>query len=134
MVSIATMIIRLIVIFLNRRKMEKEESLRHYLMEKYQSLIIDYLFGNAGPDDFRPIASDTYRRQVLIDQMIDVSANLKGDEGKKLLSLYKHLGLDKDSINSAYDHRWHKRVKGFRELAFMNIKDANGAIYKALNS
>ncbi|HZK60566.1 MAG TPA: HEAT repeat domain-containing protein [Anaerovoracaceae bacterium] len=134
MVSIATMIILLIVIFLNRRKMEKEESLRHYLMEKYQSLIIDYLFGNAGPDDFRPIASDTYRRQVLIDQMIDVSANLKGDEGKKLLSLYKHLGLDKDSINSAYDHRWHKRVKGFRELAFMNIKDANGAIYKALNS
>jgi HEAT repeat protein len=66
--------------------------------------------------------------------MIDVSVNLKGEEEKKLLSLYKQLGLDRDSINRAYDHRWHKKIKGFRELAFMNIKDANGAIYKALNS
>ncbi|MBN2862241.1 MAG: HEAT repeat domain-containing protein, partial [Bacteroidales bacterium] len=102
--------------------------------EKYQGLIVDYLFGNANPDDFRPIASDTYRRQVLIDQMIDVSVNLKGEEAKKMLSLYKHLGLDRDSIKRANDMRWHKKVKGFRELAFMNIRDANDAIYKALNS
>lgn len=134
MVSIATMIILLIIILLNRLRMEKEERLQQYLMEKYQSLIIDYLFGNANPDEFRSIASDTYRRQILIDQMIDVSVNLKGDEAKKLLSLYKHLGLDRDSITRAYDRRWHKKIKGFRELAFMNIKDANEAIYKALNS
>ncbi|HUW93573.1 MAG TPA: HEAT repeat domain-containing protein, partial [Bacteroidales bacterium] len=133
-ISITIMIVLLIVIFMNRRRMEKEARLRQYLKEKYQSLIIDYLFGNASPDDFRPIASDTYRRQVLIDQMIDVSANLKGEEEKKLLSLYKHLGLDKDSIRSANNRRWHKRIKGFRELAFMNIKDANGTIYRALNS
>ncbi len=134
MVSIATMIILLIIILLNRLRMEKKERLQQYLMEKYQSLIIDYLFGNANPDEFRSIASDTYRRQILIDQMIDVSVNLKGDETKKLLSLYKHLGLDRDSITRAYDRRWHKKIKGFRELAFMNIKDANEAIYKALNS
>ena len=133
-ISIVTMIFLLIIIFLNRRRMEKEERLRKYLMEKYQDLIIDYLFGNTSPDEFRPIASDTYRRQVLIDQMIDVSANLKGDDEKKLLGLYKHLGLDRDSINKAYDHRWHKKIKGFRELAFMNISDANDVIFKALNS
>lgn len=132
--SIASMVILLIIILLNRRRMEKEEKLKNYLMEKYQGLIIDYLFGNAKPDDFRSIASDNYRRQVLIDQMIDVSINLKGEEAKKLLGLYKHLGLDRDSITRAYDYRWHKKIKGFRELAFMNIKDANGAIYKALNS
>ncbi len=66
--------------------------------------------------------------------MIDVSINLKGDDAKKLLGLYKHLGLDKDSIKRAYDYRWHKKIKGFRELAFMNIKDANDALYKAINS
>jgi HEAT repeat protein len=133
-ISIATMLILLIIILLNRTRMEKEERLKNYLLEKYQGLIIDYLFGNASPDDFRLIASDNYRRQVLIDQMIDVSINLKGEEAKKLLGLYKHLGLDRDSINRAYDYRWHKKIKGFRELAFMNIKDANTAIYKTLNS
>lgn len=133
-ISIATMLILLVVILLNRTRMEKEEDLKQYLAETYQGMIIDYLFTGSSPDRFRSIASDTYRRQALIDQMIDVSVNLKGDAEEKLCGLYLYLGLDRDSINRAKDYRWHKKIKGFRELAFMNIKDANNAIYKALNS
>jgi len=134
LVCISSMLILLLFILFNRRRMERTEKLRQYLMEKYQGLTIDYLFGSTTPDDFKPIASDTFRRQVLIDQMIDVSVNLKGEESKKLIGLYKHLGLDRDSISRANDRRWHKKIKGFRELAFMNIKDANDEMYKALNS
>jgi hypothetical protein len=133
-VCIATMIILLVVILLNRARMEKEEKLKQYLAETYQSMIIDYLFTGSSPDKFLEIASDNYRRQALIDQMIDVSVNLKGDAEEKLRGLYLYLGLDSDSIKRAHDHRWHKKIKGFRELAFMNIKDANFTIYKALNS
>jgi hypothetical protein len=132
--SIGSMITLLIVILLHRRKLEKEQKLQQFLMEKYQSLIVDYLYGNATPKDFRPIAADRFSRQVLIDQMIDVSINLKGEESQKLISLYKHLGLDRDSLARARDYRWHKKIKGFRELAFMNIKGANASIFKALNS
>ncbi len=133
-ISFVTMIILLMVILLNRRRMEKEEDLRQYLAETYQGMIIDYLFTGSSPDKFRSIASDNYRRQALIDQMIDVSVNLKGDAEEKLCGLYLYLGLDRDSIKRAHDYRWHKKIKGFRELAFMNIKDANDVIYKALNS
>jgi len=132
--SFVTMIILLITILLNRRRMEKEARLRQYLLEKYQSLIIDYLFGNSGSDAFRSIASDNYRRQVLIDQMIDVSVNLKGDSENKLTRLYMELGLDRDSMRRARSHKWHFRIKGFRELAFMGIKEANDEMYKSLNS
>jgi hypothetical protein len=133
-ISITTMIILLFVILLNRTRMEKQEDLKQYLAETYQGMIIDYLFTGSSPDKFRNIASDTYRRQALIDQMIDVSVNLKGDAEEKLGGLYLYLGLDRDSIRRANDFRWHKKIKGFRELAFMNIKDANNTIYKALNS
>lgn len=133
-ISLVTMIILLFVILLNRTRMEKQEDLRQYLAETYQGMIIDYLFTGSSPDRFRSIASDTYRRQALIDQMIDVSVNLKGEAEEKLGGLYLHLGLDRDSINRVHDFRWHKKIKGFRELAFMNIKDANDTIYKALNS
>jgi hypothetical protein len=132
--SFVTMIVLLIVMLLNRRRMEKEAKLRQYLLEQYQSLIIDYLFGNAGAEAFRSIASDNYRRQVLIDQMIDVSVNLKGDSGDKLTRLYKELELDRDSIRRARSRKWHLRIKGFRELAFMGIKDVNDEMYKSLNS
>jgi HEAT repeat protein len=66
--------------------------------------------------------------------MIDVSINLKGKEIEKLFDLYKLLGLDRDSIKKAHSRQWHKKVKGIRELAYMNIKDANDIIYNALNS
>jgi hypothetical protein len=133
-ISILTMIILLIVILLNRTRMEKEEKLKQYLAETYQSMIIDYLFTGTSPDQFRQIASNSFRRQALIDQMIDVSVNLKGDAEEKLRGLYLYLGLDNDSVKKAHDLRWHKKIKGFRELAFMNIKDANFSIYNALNS
>jgi len=133
-ISITTMIILLFVILLNRTRMEKQEDLKQYLAETYQGMIIDYLFTGSSPDRFRAIASDTYRRQALIDQMIDVSVNLKGDAEEKLSGLYLYLGLDRDSIKRANNFRWHKKIKGFRELAFMNIKEANDVIYEALNS
>ena len=134
LLSIFSMITMLIIILMNRRRMEKEEKIHQYLMEKYQSLIVDYLYGSATSKEFKSIASDNYSRQVLIEQMIDVSVNLKGEESKKLIGLYKYLGLNKDSLARAHDYRWHKKIKGFRELAYMNIKDANDIIYKALNS
>ena len=134
LISISTMIVLLLVILLNRTRMEKEEDLKQYLAVTYQGMIIDYLFSGSSPDRFRRIASDVYRRQALIDQMIDVSVNLKGDAEEKLCGLYLYLGLDRDSIKRANDFRWHKKIKGFRELAFMNIKDANSVIYKALDS
>jgi len=132
--SIVTMVFLLIAILLNRRRMEKESTLRQYLLEKYQGLIVNYLFGDTAAEQFRPIASDIYRRGVLIDQIIDVSVNLKGEAGAKLNHLYRELNLDNDSIRRAHSRRWHLKIKGFRELAFMNIKDANTVIYKALNS
>lgn len=132
--SFITMLVLLVVILFNRNRMEKEAGLRQYLLEQYQSLIIDYLFGNTASDAFRKIASDDYRRQVLIDQMIDVSANLKGDSEEKLMKLYLELNLDKDSLARVRSRKWHKKIKGFRELAFMGIREGNDVIYKSLNS
>lgn len=134
LISIATMIILLVFILLNRIRIERRERLRQELSEEYQSLIVDYLYYDISPEKFREIASDKFRRQVLIDQMIDVGINLKGESSQKLNALYRELGLHIDSIRRAYDFRWHKKIKGFRELSFMNIKDANPEIYKALNS
>jgi len=133
-ISTVSMIILLIIILLNRTRLEREQKLRQFLLEKYQSLIVEYLYGDVVSDEFLKIASDDFRRQVLIDQIIDVSINLKGDTGEKLTMLYNQLGLDKDSIRKAYSKKWHHKVKGFRELAFMNNREANAEIYNALNS
>jgi hypothetical protein len=50
--SILSMIILLVVILLNRTRLEKEEKLRSYLSETYQTMIVDYLFADINTDKF----------------------------------------------------------------------------------
>ncbi len=136
--SIITLITLLIIILLNRRRMEREQKKKEYLMEEYQQLLMDYLFEVEKREqaftDIEKVANDVFNRQILIDQMIDLSINLKGEIKEQIKELYLRLGLKSDSMKKAQSRKWHKNVKGFRELAFMNIRDANDLIVESLNS
>jgi HEAT repeat protein len=50
------------------------------------------------------------------------------------MDLYLKLGLKNDSLEKAKSRKWHKNIKGMRELAFMNIREANDKIIENLNS
>ena len=136
--SIITLITLLIIILLNRRRMEREQKKKEYLMEEYQKLLMDYLFEVEKREqaftDIEKVANNIFNRQILIDQMIDLSINLKGEIKEQIKELYLRLGLKSDSMTKAHSRKWHKNVKGFRELAFMNIRDANDLIVESLNS
>jgi len=125
--SIVTMLTLLIIILLNRRRIQREQELNDYLLEKYQELLMDYLFYEEKQEEafqeLNWVANNRMNRQILIDQMIDLSVNLKGEIREVIQALYNRLGLKKDSLEKAYSRKWHKNVKGYRELAFMNITD-----------
>jgi hypothetical protein len=136
--SIATLITLLILILLNRSKINRDQERKDYLLEVYQEQLMDYLFAEEkrpqALKDLKRVASNHMNRQVLIDQMIDLSVNLKGDIKETIKELYFLLGLEKDSLEKAHARKWHLNVKGYRELAFMNIRDANEKIMQDLNS
>jgi hypothetical protein len=136
--SIITLITLLIIILLNRGKMEREEKQREFLKEVYQLKLMDYLFEEEKREqamkDLQEIASNRFDRQILINQMIDLSINLKGEIKEVIKELYLQMGLKEDSLEKAYSSKWHENIKGFRELAFMNIRDANEKILESVNS
>lgn len=136
--SIITLITLLIIILLNRRRIQREKILNEYLLERYQLLLMNYLFDEEHQElaflELNEVADNHVSRQVLIDQMIDLSVNLKGEIKEDIQKLYLRLGLKRDSLEKAYNRKWHQNVKGFRELAFMNIREANEQIIKSLNS
>jgi len=136
--SIVTLITLLTIILLNRRRLEREAELSEFLLEKYQQLLMDYLFEEKKQEEafeeLCRVANKPMNRQILIDQMIDLSVNLKGEIKEEIQSLFIRLGLKQDSMEKANSRKWHENVKGFRELAFMNIKDANEQIIKSLNA
>lgn len=136
--SLVTLSTLLIFILLNRSRMQRVQKQKDYLLEEYQKLLVDYIFEEekrAGAlKELRQVANNRMNRQVLINQMIDLSINLKGEIKETIKDLYFQLGLERDSLEKAHHKKWHMNVKGFRELAFMNIRDANERILESLNS
>ena len=136
--SILTMLVLLVVILINRNRNERLAKMEENLKEKYQRVLMNYLFDQELPEGaplrLQKIASNSFKRKILIDQMIDLSVNLRGEAAEKLRDLYIRTGLHHDSIKKARSRRWHIKVKGFRELAFMDIRDANDEIIRCLHS
>ena len=54
--------------------------------------------------EIQRVAYNRMNRQVLIDQMIDLSVNLKGEIKEMIEELYLDLGLKRDSLESFLKH------------------------------
>src|ERR1035437_5175465 len=119
---ISSMLVVLLFILFNRNRMDAVELRKQKQREKYQGLLVDYLFATDNidiiPSELKKISSSSFNRTIVIDQMIDLSINLMGTAKEKLRYLFLALNLDKDSIRKAYSRKWHIKIKGFRELAF----------------
>ncbi len=136
--SILSMVALLVVILLHRNKLENIEKTSRDMEQKYQELLMDYLFDEERQtgtiERIKKVAADALKRQILMKQMKDLMTNLSGDAAEKLRELYYLLGLDSDSLQKAHDKKWHIKVKGFRELAMMRDTRANEEITKCLHS
>ncbi|MDR1673088.1 MAG: HEAT repeat domain-containing protein [Bacteroidales bacterium] len=134
---IVGMFILLVWILINRNNLKKRLMLGEKLLVHYQTLLIDYLFSDDNAqemDKIKKIAQSEFSRNILINQMIDLSINLSGEAKTKLRELYVCMGLHQDSIRKVHHRKWHIKIKGFKELSFMDITTVNDAIRKALES
>lgn len=130
-------VVLLIWILINRNRIHAVETKTNKLLEQFQALLVDYLFSENNNEQFRKIqriATFDFDRKILINQMIDLSINLSGESKEKLRDLYLKLNLDRDSLSKVHSSKWHIKIKGFKEMAFMNIKEANQKIRNALKS
>lgn len=135
--STFSMVLLLIFILFHRNKLQKLDKLRQELKEKYQTKLMDYLFDTENSreivDRINSVAKDSFKRVILADEMKDLMVNLSGETADKLRALFYELNLDIDSEMRVFSSKWHVKVKGFRELAFMNIKRVNKEIIECLH-
>ena len=142
--SILCLFILLIWILINRNKMKAREIETQRLTELFEGLLFEYMTSENSDSAYKKIArtalSDA-NREILINQIRELSKSMTMSTGvnekakEQLRYLYSnHLHLDQDSIRKIYNRKWHIQIKGFRELAFMDITEANNKIRKALKS
>jgi len=153
MICILCLLVLLIWILVNRNRMEVRQAETQHLLEKYESLLFDYLVAGNNDDvtsatrynilfDIDKISKYEFNRGILINQMheltksmsLTISIGQNKDAREQLRDMYYQMNLDQDSIRKLYSPKWHIQVKGFREMAFMNVTEAVSKIHLALKS
>ena len=74
------------------------------------------------------------RRQLLLDVLVDQHRDLSGQAAHNIRGIYIEMQLFKDSFAKLKDHQWHKKVKGMRELAEMQIEEASKHVERFIES
>ena len=142
---ILCLFVLLVWILINRNKMQARQIETDRLMEQFESLLFDYLTSDHNDEVYRKIeliAKSDFNRGILINQMRELSKSMNmsmsagvNEEAKlRLMELYNQMKLDQDSIRKMYSSKWHIQVKGFRELAFMDVIEANDKIRHTLKN
>jgi len=139
------LLVLLIWILINRNKMQARQSETDRLTGQFETLLFDYLTTENNESIYKQIARTAlfdFNREILIGQMRELSKSMSltmsigvNEEARvQLKELYYRMHLDQDSIRKIYSSKWHIQVKGFRELAFMDVTEANGKLRHALKS
>lgn len=137
-VIVIYLLISLLFLFLfimvNRTIKTQQRRRAQKMKELYQVELTDYLFGEENHSfGFTGINNNT-NREIFINELLSLHNNLYGEAATRLRDLFFNLELYKDSIRKTHKRRWNIKAKGFRELAQMDVKDANDEIIKYANS
>ena len=77
--------------------------------------------------------SNTFNRNVLLQEILELHKHLRGNDANKLRNLYLSLGFTDDSTTKLRSRKWNLIVQGIHELTQMNIREAAMEIFAHLN-
>lgn len=119
-------IIALIVVIIVKRaiKLNKEKRANE-LRDKYQNLMIEFLYYDTNESRVVILSElkNDFNRSVFLEEILKFHANMSGDAAERIKSLYYDLYFHIDSLNKLKQKQWHIKIKGFRELAQMDVVD-----------
>ncbi len=75
-----------------------------------------------------------FARDIMIDRMLQLKRSIEGALEHRIIELYRGLNLHLYSIRKVKSMRWHIVVKGMKEVAEMQIKEANYLLIGHLSS
>ncbi|PRY11265.1 hypothetical protein CLV24_11160 [Pontibacter ummariensis] len=109
-----------------------------WMEEKAQAYITSYLFDEEenveSPEDFRrKYLTNSFRRQVFMQNLILLHKNLLGETSDKLSQLYQRLGLLQHSKQKLYASKWNTIAEGIGELTEMGVQQEKGLIRSFIN-
>jgi len=82
----------------------------------------------------RELLKDDFDRKVLTSILLDLRKDVTGESQRKLIHLYKNLGLHKDAYKKLKSWRWAVVAKGIMELTQMQVTESYQLIVGFINN
>ncbi|MFC2107168.1 hypothetical protein ACFLRY_02410 [Bacteroidota bacterium] len=128
-----------VIFFIFFRKTTRKRKSEKFVKQQtqYQDWLTRYIFAQDEEQNMmRRLQSikGQKNRQILTDEILNIYVNLTGDSSIKLRDLYRQLGLDKDSIKKIDNIDWTKKIRAFREVTQMDLKEGQKKIEGYVNS
>ncbi len=83
--------------------------------------------------EIRELLKENFNRKVLAEILLDLQKDVSGDARRRLLDIYKDMGLHLDAFKKLKSWRWEVISKGILELTQMQVEEAYGFIKKFIN-
>jgi hypothetical protein len=125
------LILLLPTIFISKLYLAYRKTKYNQLHVKYSQVVIAYLIGNKGVDEFsdnEKLKSNRFNRNVMIDVLLAIDKADNKEVSGKIRKLYLDLKLNKESIHKLNKLSWNKKIFGIRELSHMRVKSENQKI------
>ena len=126
-----------VVILYRRIRSSRIRHIQNKCRDKYIDFLAYWLYdehANSVPETLGAELSDKTHREVFVEELLNLHANLLGESADILVALFYFNGLDKYSIQKVLDKRWYVKAKGFREMAQMKIQEGVDLLMPYLNS
>jgi hypothetical protein len=140
-------VLMVVIIFLSRlvkRNRDKEKKQLKNQINGYINAIavndfaeensVKYATYRYNMDKLFNICNSSWKRQVLIDQLLELRKNLLGSSAIILEKIYKDLLLDKHSYIKFTSAFWNVNAKGIKEISTFNCNGYLNAIMKFITS
>lgn len=132
-----------IVIISSRIYKSYVEIRKKRLIEVYEPLLANLLFGEYDTEDRRMhvvrrikkrYLVNEFNNEVFLQELLNLHKNFSGDVCDDIRNLYLEFNLLKFSMRKLKAFPWDVKIKGIRELTQMDIKDAYDEIFKFVDS
>lgn len=136
--------ITLFIVIISSRVYKSYVELRKKrLIEVYEPLLANLLFGEYDTEDRRMhvvrrikkrYLVNEFNNEIFLQELLNLHKNFSGDVCDEIRNLYLEFNLLKFSMRKLKAFPWDVKIKGIRELTQMDIKDAYDEIFKFVDS
>lgn len=111
------------------------------LKEKYQTLLINFIYLTEDEIDEKKsiqhqllkAVKNTFEREVIQKLILRLHADLSGELATFLEELYRDLDLVQYSLKKMKSNAWYVKIKGIREVTQMNVKGVYDETLRLIN-